>query len=239
MKSVLLLKPGRTSSRAVLGDYESWFGAAVEGLARLHPVELHEGERPPPLEGFDAVIMTGSPLSVIDAHATPWMREAADYLLAASERVPVLGVCFGHQLLAWKLGAPVRRNPRGRELGTVEVQLRVRDPLFAELPDVVQVQATHDDEVAALPDGAELLATNEHCAVQAFAHGPRLRAVQFHPEMNAASIGFCIDHPETAAAHRARARARESLHGAIMLRNFVTLFPLADGGAPQGALLFR
>ncbi len=224
MKSVLLLKPGRTSSRAVLGDYEAWFGAAVDGLARLTPVELHEGERPPPLEGFEAVIMTGSPLSVLDAHLTPWMKDAADYLMTASARVPVLGVCFGHQLLGWKLGATVRRNPNGRELGTVDVHLRVRDPLFAELPDVVQVQATHDDEVAALPEGAELLATNEHCPVQAFAWGPRVRAVQFHPEMNAASIGFCLDHPETRAEHRARARALESTHGAIMLRNFVTLF---------------
>lgn len=224
MKSVLLLKPGRTSSRAVLGDYESWFGGAVEGLARLTPVELHEGETPPPLDGFDAVIMTGSPLSVIDAHHTPWMTLAADYLLAASARVPVLGVCFGHQLLGWKLGATVRRNPNGRELGTVEVSLTVRDPLFAELPDVAHVQATHDDEVASLPTGAHLLATNAHCPVQAFAHGPRIRAVQFHPEMNAESIRFCIDHPETAAEHRARARARDSMHGAIILRNFVTLF---------------
>jgi GMP synthase (glutamine-hydrolysing) len=61
-KRVLLLKPGRTSSRAVLGDYEVWFSRATD--AQMTPVELHEGERAPSVSGFDAVMMTGSPLSV-------------------------------------------------------------------------------------------------------------------------------------------------------------------------------
>lgn len=223
MKRVLLLKPGVTSSKAVLGDYESWFGEATAGLATMHPIELHAGERAPSLNGFDAVIMTGSPLSVTEP--APWVVEAAEVLVTA--KVPVLGVCFGHQLLAWRLGAEVRRNPLGLELGTVTVSLTEQgrvDPLFDGLPTNAEVQATHFDEAAALPDGATLLATNTACPVQAFRHGSRW-GVQFHPEMNAASIRFAIGNEKTIDESRRRqldTSAKDTPWGARILRNFVT-----------------
>lgn len=223
MKRVLLLKPGVTSSKAVLGDYEQWFGEATAALATMHPVELHAGERAPPLSGFDAVIMTGSPLSV--TQPAPWVVEAADVLVNA--RVPVLGVCFGHQLLAWRLGAEVRRNPLGLELGTVTVSLTEQgraDPLFDGLPASPEVQATHFDEAASLPAGATLLATNPACAVQAFRHGARW-GVQFHPEMNAASIRFAIGNEKTIDESRRRQLdqlAKDTPWGVRILRNFVS-----------------
>lgn len=223
MKRVLLLKPGVTSSKAVLGDYESWFGEATAGLATMHPIELHAGERAPSLDGFDAVIMTGSPLSVTEP--APWVVEAADVLVTA--KVPVLGVCFGHQLLAWRLGAEVRRNPLGLELGTVTVSLTEQgrvDPLFDGLPANPEVQATHFDEAVSVPSGATLLATNASCPVQAFRHGSRW-GVQFHPEMNAASIRFAIGNEKTIDDSRRRqldAGAKDTPWGARILRNFVS-----------------
>ena len=83
MKRILLLKPGVTSSRAVLGDYEVWFSRAC-GEVTLQPVELHAGELPPPISGFDGVIMTGSPLSV--TAPTEWMERAADFVFEAAEQ---------------------------------------------------------------------------------------------------------------------------------------------------------
>ena len=82
-KRILLLKPGVTSSRAVLGDYEAWFSRAC-GEVTLRPVELHAGEAPPPISGFDGVIMTGSPLSV--TAPTEWMERAADFMFEAAEQ---------------------------------------------------------------------------------------------------------------------------------------------------------
>lgn len=223
MKRVLLLKPGVTSSKAVLGDYEAWFGEATAGLATMHPVELHAGERVHSVKGFDALIMTGSPASV--TRPTRWMEEAADLLVNAP--VPVLGVCFGHQLLAWKLGATVRRNPRGLELGTVTVSLTsagLDDPLLHGLPAAPEVQATHFDEVAALPSGATLLATNDACPVQAFRQGTRW-GVQFHPEMNAASIRFAINNEKSldeVTRGELDRNAKDMPWGARLLRNFVS-----------------
>ncbi len=217
-KRVLLLKPGVTSSKAVLGDYESWFSRAC-GEVTLQPVELHAGEVPPPIDGFDGVIMTGSPLSV--TALSDWMHRAADFLVDASERgKPVLGVCFGHQLLAWKFGARVEKCPAGRELGTVFVELTEegkRSPLFAGFPDRFDVQATHEDYVVAGGD-LKVLASNPFCAVQAFSRGPRTFGVQFHPEMDAASIRYCIT---TAAC--VKSEARETPWGARLLRQFIEL----------------
>jgi GMP synthase (glutamine-hydrolysing) len=223
-KRVLLLKPGVTSSRAVLGDYERWFARAC-GEVELHKVELHSGEVPPSIEGFDGVIMTGSPLSV--TQPTQWMERAAEFMLEASERGrPVLGVCFGHQLLAWKHGARVAKNSAGRELGTVSVDLTEegrRCELFAGFPARFEVQATHDDAVLESVEGLRVLARNEACGVQAFSLGARIFGVQFHPEMDATSIRYCIDSPDTHPHHRARAVARESPWGEKLLQRFIEL----------------
>lgn len=223
-KRVLLLKPGVTSSRAVLGDYERWFARAC-GEVELRPVELHAGERPPPIASFDGVIMTGSPLSV--TQPMEWMERAADFMVEAAELGrPVLGVCFGHQLLAWRHGARVVKNPAGRELGTVCVELTPEgrsSPLFADFPDRFEVQATHDDVVVGSASGLQVLARNETCGVQAFSLGARLFGVQFHPEMDATSIRYCLDSPDTQPEHRARAVARETPWGQKLLRRFIEL----------------
>ena len=68
-----------------------------------------------------------------------------------------------------------------------------------------------------------MLAFNESCGVQAFSHGPRTFGVQFHPEMDATSIRYCIDAPETRAEDRARAVARETPWGERLLRRFIEL----------------
>ncbi|MFO0600907.1 MAG: gamma-glutamyl-gamma-aminobutyrate hydrolase family protein [Myxococcaceae bacterium] len=220
---VLLLKPGRTSSRAVLGDYEVWFSRTMG--AEMVPVELHEGETPPPAKNFDAVVMTGSPLSV--TQRTDWMDAASNYLVEAADRgTRVLGVCFGHQLLAWRHGAEVVKNPHGRELGTVTVELTKAgraSPLFEGFPVRFEVQATHEDVVEQADAPMNVLARNAMAAVQAFQVGPRSFGVQFHPEMDATSIQFCIDSKDTKAGDRQKAVARETPFGERLLRRFLEL----------------
>lgn len=228
-KRVLLLKPARTSSREALGDYEAWFSARVGPLATFHPVELHAGETPPK-DGFDAVLMSGSPESVTQQE--PWMARAGDFLLEVAARgVPVLGVCFGHQLLAWRLGGAVVKNPRGRELGTVAVTLTPAgrsDPLFHGLPDVVGLQSTHEDHVEPLPPGATLLASSALSAVQAFAHGKHVRGVQFHPEMDQASTRWVVMDAKLPLAGDERRALHDQVHdtpwGARLLENFLRRF---------------
>lgn len=198
MKNVLLLKAGEAASAVQLsvGDYEHWFVQSL-GYER-HRFDIRPVHRDAPLprsdEGHDVVIMTGSPASVTQLE--PWMQRAADFMVETSARgVPVLGVCFGHQLLAHAHGAPVVRNTQGREIGTVAVTLSaegLEDPLFDGLPERFTVYATHEDIVSRPPEGATVLAGNDNTAVQALAFGPLMRGVQFHPEVHPAAMRALI-----------------------------------------------
>jgi GMP synthase (glutamine-hydrolysing) len=176
--------------RAAHGGFDRWFTEALGAAADVRVVEPAGVAS----AGADGIVLTGSYASVTER--APWMLELGAVLLEAAERVPVLGVCFGHQLLAAALGGAVERNPRGPEVGTREVALTEAgraDPLLAGLPPRLAVQQLHEDHVPAPPPGAVLLATGAHAPVQAFAHGPRLRAVQFHPEFTAARVRALCD----------------------------------------------
>jgi len=113
-------------------------------------------------------------------------------LRAGARGIPVLGVCFGHQLLARAAGGDVVENPRGREIGTVRVQLTEpgrKDVLFAWASGAeIEVQATHVDAVDPLPPGATVLASNENTAGQAYRLSETIAAVQFHPELWGAAM---------------------------------------------------
>ena len=185
----------QTGTTALHGDYPAWFERAL-GFAmpvvRAHQGEKLDAERHRP----EGIIVTGSPLSVTEK--APWMLRLGDDLLRIGARgVPVLGVCFGHQLLARAAGGGVVQNPRGREIGTVRVQLTEagqRDPLFAWAgAREIEVQATHMDAVDPLPPGATLLASNENSAAQAFRLSETVAGVQFHPELWAEAMRDVIE----------------------------------------------
>lgn len=184
---ILILVAGTTipAIAARRGDYPRWIREAV-GDAWAGAWAEHDLRSNAPLPGprsADAFVITGSSSSVTER--APWMLRAEELIRGiAAARVPLLGLCFGHQMIAQALGGEVARNPRGREIGTVRVQRVADDPLFAGLPRAFHVNATHVDVVARLPPGAEVLATTALDDVSAFRVGDRVRCVQFHPEFD-------------------------------------------------------
>jgi GMP synthase (glutamine-hydrolysing) len=221
-RSVLIVKCGSTQRgvAAKFGDYETWFIRSLDGdPAHFTVVSPQKSEPFPDPSRCAAVLVTGAPSSVLERR--PWMAETGAYLLKAAEQgVPVLGVCFGHQLLADALGAVVQRNPRGREFGAVDVELTAegqRHPLFRGIGARAVFQTVHEDEVLTLPEGATLLAGNAHSPIQAFQHGGSLMGVQFHPEL-------WLDPVKAIAAERRIApqqfRAEETPAGHVLLKNF-------------------
>jgi GMP synthase (glutamine-hydrolysing) len=142
---------------------------------------------------------------------------------------PLLGICFGHQLVAKALGGEVAKNPRGRELGTVTVRRVADDPVWGTLPATFTANASHVESVVALPPSARLLAATELEPHAAFAVGARVRCVQFHPEFDGDVVRGYIDaraeamRAEGLEPTLARAAAHDS-DGAAILRAFVRAF---------------
>lgn len=220
MPRVLVLQCGTTHPGVVErhGDYTDWFKARLP--AEVEICRVFAGEEPPEMSDYDGVLLTGSPLSVRDE--APWMAAVGRKALAAAEAgTPVLGVCFGHQLLGELLGGRVEQNPRGLEVGTVQVtqtEAGRQDPLFEGVPPVSSFNATHRDILVRPPEGATLLASNENTAWQAFAVGDRLRCVQFHPELAPEPMATLM------AMRGQQGEVRPSDEGSKILENWVKHF---------------
>lgn len=188
--SVMILKTGDKlpELKYVAGDFHDWIIAGM-GLrpAQCQVVSVHRGQSLPPLHGIGAIVITGSAAMVTDH--SDWIERSADWLReAVALDIPVLGICFGHQLLAYALGGDVSDNPNGIEVGTVAVRLQSAaqdDNLFRELPQTLQLHASHAQSVLTLPPTACLLASSERDPHHAFRVGDRAWGLQFHPEFTA------------------------------------------------------
>ena len=195
-KRLLILQCGSVMSEVIAkhGDFGEWFTRAMAGQGlEFHVTDAMAALLPEPLE-FKGILITGSLASAYSDE--PWILRLAGWIRRhALGGVPVLGVCFGHQILARAIGGRVRRMPGGMELGTREVRLTdagKTDWLFNGVPDVFACQQTHNDEVEIPPPNATILAFNAHCPVQAFAIGRHIRGVQFHPEISTAMMRSCL-----------------------------------------------
>jgi GMP synthase-like glutamine amidotransferase len=200
------------------------YGTQLMGLGityyTLHP---YAGESFPPLDRYDAIIVGGTPVSVNEVHCHNFLLKEGRFLKKALQRgKPILGICFGAQLLARLLGAEVKKNPVP-EIGVYPVRLTAAgqcDPLFKGFPRTFPVFHWHGDTFA-IPPGASRLATDRECPNQAFRLGS-IVGVQFHLEITAAEAGSWADtyrnELPTAAKSKARLTGECREHEAMMAR---------------------
>ena len=140
-----------------------------------------------PEPNLKGVILSGSPFSVNDPQAPkPDVKGIADQL-------PVLGVCYGAQLIAMQSGGTVGKSTH-REYGRADLQELVHDPLFTTITDRSQVWMSHSDSVKNLPEGFEVIARTESIPVAAFKApdtfaGQPVYGIQFHPEVTHSTEG--------------------------------------------------
>ncbi len=143
--------------------------------------------------GYTGIIFTGGPNSVYDP-ASPHYDPAILDL-----GIPILGICYGHQLIAWMAGGEIASAGSISEYGKVEVrtnETKLEDCLlFKGMPEKSTVWMSHTDYVRQIPDGFEVNAVTEHCPCAAMSDaGRRIYAVQFHPEVTHTEYGRQILH---------------------------------------------
>lgn len=244
MSRFLVIKAGKTydNIRANHGCFEDWIAAGL-GVPRaeIAVVSVFEGGLlPKDLAGIAGIVITGSPAMVTDRQ--PWSEALARWLkyeiAEKHAHVPMLGICYGHQLIAHAFGGRVDYNPRGREIGTVHIEATdaaAADPLLSALPFPLLAQVTHLQSVIELPPGAVHLARSALEPHQAYRLGDNVWGVQFHPEFTAAIMRDYIDVLEERMAgegvdpQAVRAAVRDAPAAVSALRRFAELATAAAG----------
>lgn len=209
MRTLYIVKTGSTfpEIRQKHRDFEDWIQTG------LIPQELLAAERPtiavldvvnlrhgplayPDPTSCAGVVISGSHEMVTDN--APWMQDLAQWLYQiCMAGIPVLGICFGHQLLAQTLGGQVGVHSAGLELGTVPIAIQAdvsHDPVWKNIPAHFDAHVVHYQTVRRLPPGACLLAGNSHEPHQAFRWRNHVWGVQFHPEFSEAAMQGYIHH---------------------------------------------
>ena len=191
------------------------FGPLVRELGHGFDERSFANGSPPPLDGFDAVLVFGGSMHVDQEEQHPWLREEAGWLRELIEGPrPTLGICLGSQLLARAAGAWVGPLPVP-EIGWSEVELTdagAADPVLSALPPRFEALEWHHYGHE-LPQAAVALAHSD-ASLQGFRLGESCWGVQFHPEVTEPQLDRWLtdksDLPADAEALRAETRERIS-----------------------------
>lgn len=210
------------------------FRNVYDGDVEIQFINMLDENTPsiPDIYNYDAVVIAGSG----QYNVTDWnefVRSRAETLYSAikqcvKEDFPLLGICFGHQLMAIALGGSVERDPSQAEGGTIEIHSNESgkiDTLFKEIPENYYVVAGHKDSVVELPEDAVLLASSDVTIVESYKIKNNIYAVQFHPELNLDSLLFRFSlYPEYTkgkSIEEIRKEYKEIPYAAKILQNFV------------------
>ncbi|KAF4552117.1 Glutamine amidotransferase-like protein 3 [Elsinoe fawcettii] len=138
----------------------------------------------PDLDEVDAVLLTGSKHNSFDN--APWILKLVDYtkkILYDQDRVKIIGICFGHQIVGRAMGAKVARSDKGWEVSVTPMQLTDKGKeIFGLGRDDMYIHQMHQDIVYEYPEGVESLAHSPKCSTQGFYKKGKVITVQGHPE---------------------------------------------------------
>lgn len=197
MKNLYILKVGTTfaTTRNRFGDFDTWIANRLRtSKIRIKVVDVAANE-PLPLKKASGFIITGSHCMVTDNLG--WSVALEKYIIKISKTtIPLLGICYGHQLIAKALGGKSGFNPKGKEIGAVTVHKMPsysRDPLFKNFPTHFHAYETHYQCVTKLPLKAKIVAKNNK-SIQSIRFRSNIWGVQFHPEFTNAIMQEYIIH---------------------------------------------
>lgn len=174
--------------RPELVEQYQGYGRMFEQLFTRQPIaaeftvyNVMNGEYPPDDEVFDAYLVTGSKADSFGDD--PWIQTLKTFLLEHYRRGDkLLGVCFGHQLLALLLGGKSERATQGWGVGTHRYAMAAKAPWMSPQVEELTLLISHQDQVTALPENATVIASSDFCPYAAYHIGDQVLCFQGHPE---------------------------------------------------------
>lgn len=156
-----------------MGDYPDMFARLLDGHGftfRTFPVV--NGVFPADVHDCDGWLITGSKHGAYEDH--PWIPPLEDFIRSAfAARVPVVGICFGHQIIAQAMGGKVEKYAGGWSVGPTTYDFD---------GETITLNAWHQDQVVTRPEGATVLARSGFCENAALLYDDRALTIQAHPE---------------------------------------------------------
>lgn len=206
--------------QAGMGDYPDMFVRLLDG--RGFDFQTHHVEAmafPDSVNDADGWLLTGSRHGAYEDRPfiPPLERFVCD---AYGAGVPMVGICFGHQIIAQALGGTVVKHPGGWAVGTQDYDFE---------GETVRLNAWHQDQVVAVPPGAKVAARSAFCDNAALVYGDRAYTVQAHPEFSDAFVQGLIDTRAPGLVpqpllDRARARMGEATGSALIADRIAAFF---------------
>ena len=181
-----ILQTGRAPDALIetSGDYNQMFRTLLDGQGfEFDTYAVLDGVFPTSADAADGWLITGSRFGVYEDH--DWIPPLEDLICEIhANSLPMVGICFGHQIIAQALGGKVEKFAGGWAIGRVEYKQDGR---------TVAMNAWHQDQVTQLPDGARVLAGNDFCVNGILAYGDTIWTVQPHPEFKSDFVGGLIE----------------------------------------------
>ena len=193
MTSIGILQTGAVPCHLVdrHGLYDGMMRRMLGDRYAYRTYDVEAGELPSRPEDHAAYIITGSPAGVYDP--LPWIEPLKAFIRNARGRAKLVGICFGHQIMAEALGGRVEKSSKGWGLGLHHYDVKAAAPWMDE-GGRVSVAASHQDQVVAAPEGTTVLAASAFTpfAILSYAGGDAI-SFQFHPEFDRTFAEALVD----------------------------------------------
>ena len=211
------------------GDYESMFARAFAEVAdgfEWVVFDVTAGQLPPHATACDGYLISGSRHGAYDP--LPWIPPLTEFIQQVNATsTPMVGLCFGHQIIGHALGGAVNKSDKGWGIGVCDYVVDIAEPWMTPPREQFSIPACHQDQILSLPPGAIRLAGNEHCENFVVRFADNMVGIQGHPEFAVDFLEALIKWRESSLSPSTLESARNSLnktHDNRLVKSWIVQF---------------